>query len=317
MIQLCSLFSSIAQDLVPDSTRYFSRMTTMVLPLIRHSLHTVQQAALDFLEVSTTGCVASGCCPQSCCWQMCQPGICWFLMCRTYVLVRMVLAHVLAWTCDVACPQSAIMQTDDEFMEPPMLAQVVNQMLDMLQPGVVKVGTVPLWSSKRALSLRNWPLDRSICVVPWLHQNEDIRIEIVSRLNILLKQLGSVNFNPYAADALQKLAKLLYSRKEAKSELGGVIMSVRAVCMHRVLVREWRLFYSGGVVLVPQVIAYISDHVGKANLDMDIGYNGLTLKVNSVCSPVSCGTPIHSPFAPPPRRPFPVGAVVETLCTPD
>jgi hypothetical protein len=43
--------SAFAEELTPDSTRYFPRMSAIVLPLLRHPLHTVQQAALDFLEV--------------------------------------------------------------------------------------------------------------------------------------------------------------------------------------------------------------------------------------------------------------------------
>ncbi len=44
--------------------------------------------------------------------------------------------------------QNAITNSDDAFLEPTMLAQIVNQMLDMVQPGVVKVRVQP-WSILR------------------------------------------------------------------------------------------------------------------------------------------------------------------------
>ncbi len=53
IILLCELFTSIAEDLAPDATRYFPRIAAMVLPIMNHPLHTVQEAVLNFIEVSS------------------------------------------------------------------------------------------------------------------------------------------------------------------------------------------------------------------------------------------------------------------------
>jgi hypothetical protein len=55
-----------------------------------------------------------------------------------------------------------------------------------------------------------------------------MRLSVVWKLNSLLRTLGSTAFAPYAAHALQRLAQLLYSKKYAKTEFGGVCMTVRA-----------------------------------------------------------------------------------------
>jgi hypothetical protein len=53
LIQLCGTLSAFAGDLAPDSTRLFPAMAAIVLPLLKHSMPTVQQAVLNFVEVPT------------------------------------------------------------------------------------------------------------------------------------------------------------------------------------------------------------------------------------------------------------------------
>ena len=61
-------------------------------------------------------------------------------------------------------------------------------------------------------------------------QDEDMRMNIAWKLNCLMRTLGSTAFAPFAVHALQRLAQLLYSKKYAKTEFGGICMTVGAVC---------------------------------------------------------------------------------------
>jgi hypothetical protein len=53
-----------------------------------------------------------------------------------------------------------------------------------------------------------------------------MRLSIAWNLNSLLRNLGSEGFRPYAPNVMQQLAKLVYAKSDAKTEFGGLCMTV-------------------------------------------------------------------------------------------